>query len=265
MITQHSIVRVQGNQRGFTLIEILIALLLGVFMLAALLTIVQANRVAYGDQNQLAQLQDNERMAMTLMTDIIQSAGYFPVSTPPATAPTNTLDTSLTATTGDGYAFAVGQPMYGTYSATVPGDAIYVRYMTASGDGVLNCSGLSNTTGANQLYVNKFYIDSTGQLVCNMNGTIYNLVSGVTNSTTNLGVTNLTILYGVKADAAFLGNNADTYMNASQVTDWSSVISVMIELTFTNPLYKTSGTTTQPATVYIQRVVGVMSQLGPVQ
>ena len=193
MSTQHSLVRVQGSQRGFTLIEIMIALLIGVFMLAALLTIVQANRATYGDQNQLAQLQDNERMAMTLMTDIIQSAGYFPVSTPASNLPSNTLDSSLTATTGDGYAFAIGQPMYGTHSATVPGDTIYVRYMTASGDGILNCSGLSNTTGVNTPYVNEFYIDANGQLVCSMNNTVYNLVSGVTNSTTTLGVTNMTI------------------------------------------------------------------------
>jgi type IV pilus assembly protein PilW len=62
MSTEHFMSRVQGSQRGFTLIEILIALLLGVFMLAALLTIVQTNRNVYGDQNNLAQLQDNERM-----------------------------------------------------------------------------------------------------------------------------------------------------------------------------------------------------------
>jgi len=100
-----------------------------------------------------------------------------------------------------------------------------------------------------------------------MNGTPYNLVSGVTNSTTTLGVTNLSILYGVKRNAALPGNNVDTYLNASLMTaaDWSSVISVMIELTFTNPLYNTNGSTTQPKTVYIQRVVGVMNQLGPVE
>lgn len=257
MSTEHFMSRVQGSQRGFTLIEILIALLLGVFMLAALLTIVQTNRNVYGDQNNLAQLQDNERMAMNLMADVIQSAGYFPN---PAL---NTQSGTLAAVAP----FAVGQSISGTYTAAVPGDAILVRYMTASGDGILNCSGLSNTSGANTLYVNKFYIQG-GQLVCSMNGTVYNLVSGVTNNTTTLGVTNLTLLYGVQTIAAVTGNNVDTYLNATQVTAgnyWSSVVSVMIELTFTNPLYKTYGTNAQPATVYIQRVVGVMNKLGPVE
>jgi type IV pilus assembly protein PilW len=257
MSAEHPMVRIRLSQRGFTLIEIMIALLLGVFMLAALLTVVQTNRNVYGDQNQLAQLQDNERMAMNLMADVIQSAGYFPNPT------LNTRSGSLTAVAP----FAVGQSISGTYTAAVPGDAIYVRYMTAGGDGILNCSGLSNTNGVNTLYVNKFYV-AGGQLVCSMNGTVYNLVSGVTNNTTTLGVTNLTILYGVQTSASTTGNNVDTYMNATQVTAgnyWSDVVSVMIELTFTNPLYKTYGTTTQPSTVYIQRVVGVMNKLGPVE
>jgi type IV pilus assembly protein PilW len=260
-------VRGRGGQRGFTLIEILIALLIGVFLLAALLTIVQANRHVYGDQSQLAQLQDSERMAMTLMTDVIQMAGYFPNPTQ------NTLDGSLIQSG----AFAQGQSITGAFSSTAPGDSISVRYMTAGSDGILNCSGLSNSNavgGATILYVNTFQVVN-GQLVCTLTSSAvpapvqYNLVSGVTNATTAPGlggVVNLSILYGVKTNAGAAGNGVDTYLNASQVTaanDWSSVISVLIELTFTNPLY-TNGSTTQPQTIEIQRVVGIMNQLGPI-
>ncbi len=69
-----------NGYEGFTLIELMIALLIGVFLLGALLTIVQTNRAVFGDQNKMAQLQDAERMAMTMMSDVIQSAGYFPGS-----------------------------------------------------------------------------------------------------------------------------------------------------------------------------------------
>ncbi len=71
-------------RRGFTLIELMIALLVGLFLLGALLTIVQANKQVFGNQNLLAQVQDNERMAMTMITDVVQSAGYFsnPTRTP---------------------------------------------------------------------------------------------------------------------------------------------------------------------------------------
>ena len=269
MSTERRKVWVQGGQQGFTLIEILIALLLGVFLLGALLTIVQANRRVYGDQSQLAQLQDSERMAMTLMTDVIQMAGYFPNPTQ------NTLGGSLTATGP----FLAGQSITGQTASSAFGDQISVRYMTAGSDGILNCSGLSNPNpppaagGANILYVNTFSVVN-GQLVCTLttipaSTTVqYNLVSGVTNATTAAGlggVVNLSILYGVKTNAGAAGNTVDTYLNAGQmsVANWSNVISVLIQLTFTNPLY-TSGSTTQPQTIEIQRVVGVMNQLGPV-
>jgi type IV pilus assembly protein PilW len=241
----HQNLRAPHDERGFTLIEILIALLVGLFLLGALLVIVQTNRTVFGNQNKLAQLQDGERMALTLMTDVIQSAGYFPDPT------TNTLTTTLTAVAP----FAVGQTVSGVYSAAPPGDQIYVRYMTAGGDGILNCSGQSNPIGGpNKLYVNTFQV-LNGELVCTMNGTQYNLVNGITN---------LSILYGVKANAAATGNNVDTYMNAAQVTAtglWSNVISVLVQLTFTNPLYIANQG--QQPTIAIQRNVNVMNQTGP--
>jgi len=235
------------DERGFTLIEILIALLIGLFLAGALLTIVQTNRTVFGNQNKLAQLQDGERMALTMMTDVIQSAGYFPNPTQ------NTLNNSLTIVAPF---VAAGQSVYGVYSATPPGDQISIRYMTAGGDGILNCSGQSNPTGGpNTLYVNTFQV-LNNQLICTMNGTQYNLVNGVTN---------LSVLYGVKANAGATGNNVDTYMNAAQVNAaglWGSVISALVQLTFTNPLYIANQG--QPQTVVIQRVVGLMSQTGPV-
>lgn len=240
----------ETHQGGFTLVELMIALLIGLFLLGALIGIVQGNRRVFADQNQLAQLQDSERMAMTLMTDVIQSAGYFPDPT------TNVATTSLPAAAP----FAAGQSITGTYNAATPGDTISLRYQTfsgaaGSGDGILNCSGQSNTTGSNQVYVNTFQV-TNGQLVCTLGATTYNLVSGVTN---------LTVLYGVKTNVATTGNDIDTYLNANQMTAayWGRVIAVMVKLTFTNPLYNAAYPNGQPQTFTMQRVVGVMNQAGP--
>jgi type IV pilus assembly protein PilW len=191
---------------------------------------------------------------MIMMSDVIQSAGYFP---DPYAPQYNTLTGTLIATGSP--PFAAGQSIYGVYSAAAPGDQLSVRYMTASGDNILNCSGQPNTSGANTLYVNTFQVVA-GQLVCNMNGTQYNLVG----DGTTIVVTNLSILYGVNTGTA--GNSVDTYMNATQVNAaglWSSVISVMIQLTFNNPLYVAGQG--QPQTIVLQRVVGVMNQLGPME
>jgi type IV pilus assembly protein PilW len=181
---------------------------------------------------------------MTLMADIIQTAGYFPDPT------TNKLSSTLLASGS----FANSQAITGA-----AGDSISVRYMTAPLDNILNCSGLSNITGGNVVYVNTFAVVPgvpSGQLVCtDQTGTAYPLVGGVTN---------LTVLYGVKTDLAAAGNNADTYLTTSQMTasTWQNVISVWIKLQFTNPLY-TGPNQGQTQTITVQRVVDVMNQTGP--
>jgi type IV pilus assembly protein PilW len=241
-----------AHHRGFTLLELMIAMTIGLFLAGALITVVQTNKTVFLNQNQLEQMQDSQRMAMTLMTDVVQSAGYFPDPT------TNTLGNTLVASG----AFANSQAITGLYVAASPGDTISVRYMTAPQDGILNCSGVSNANpvgGANILYVNQFAVvpvGTSGKLVCTMNGTAYNLVSGVTN---------LSVLYGVKTNAGATGNNVDTYLNATQVTAgnyWPSIISVQISLTFLNPLYTVAGQGQQQF-ITIQRVVDVMNQTGP--
>jgi type IV pilus assembly protein PilW len=207
------------------------------------MTIVQNTRTVFARQNQLTVLQDNERVAMTIIADVIQQAGYFPDPT---------ANTAAVVTT----------PITGTYSGTAPGDTLSITYKThspaaGSGDGILNCSGLPNITGSDQLYVNKFSV-SAGQLVCTMNGTDYQLVNGVQS---------MSVLFGVRKNAgASCANCVDTYLNADQVTAagaWGNVLSAMVTLTFVNPLYS-SATGEQPPTIAAQRVVALMNKLGVV-
>jgi type IV pilus assembly protein PilW len=238
----------RATHQGFTLLELMIAMTIGLFLAGALVTVVQTNKKVFLNQNQLEQMQDGQRMAMTLMADIIQTAGYFPDPT----------KNSLGSTLGAIGSFANSQAITGSFSAATPGDSISVRYMTAPQDGILNCSGLSNNNallGLNILYVNTFAV-LAGQLVCtDQTGTAYPLVGGVTN---------LTVLYGVKTNLAAAGNNADTYLNAGQMTpsNWQNVISVWIKLQFTNPLYTAAGQG-QAQFITVQRVVDVMNQTGP--
>jgi type IV pilus assembly protein PilW len=239
----------RAAHQGFTLLELMIAMTIGLFLAGALLTVVQTNKKVFLNQNQLEQMQDGQRMAMTLMSDVIQSAGYFPQPW------NNTLGGTLLASGN----FVNSQAITGSFISATTGDSISVRYMTAPQDGILNCSGVSNTNalgGANILYVNTFSVVA-GQLQCiDQNNVTYFLVSGVTN---------LSVLYGVKTNAAATGNNVDTYMSAAQVTAglyWQNVISVQISLTFTNPLYTAAGQG-QAQTITIQRVVDVMNQTGP--
>jgi type IV pilus assembly protein PilW len=237
------------SQRGFTLVELSIAVLIGLFLLGGLLTLVQDMRRTFGAQNQLGQLQDSERLAMTLIADVVQAAGYYP-------DPTTQIPTVIFA--GVPPFAAAGQTLAGTANAAAPGDSLSIQFLTANNDGVINCTGGTNTTGANQIFVNTFRVvaNATQDLQCTLNGAApVTLVSGVTN---------MQILYGVRANLASLyTNNVDTYMTTAQVNAgnyWPSVICVKVTLTFTNPLAATQPG--QPATIPFTRVVTVMNRAG---
>ena len=221
----------------------MVALLIGLFLVGGLLMVLQENKRTFTGQNALAQLQDGERLAISMTADVIQSAGYFPDPT---------TNTQVSALPLNAQFLTAGQSIVGTYAAAAPGDTLTVRYVTATNDGVLNCSGRSNTTAGNQTYVNTFSVTG-GQLVCAMNGTNFVLINGVQK---------LTALYGVKTNFAVDDNNVDTYLNAGQMTaaNWNNVISVNLALTFTNPLYVAGQG--QPQTIVFGRVIDLMNRIG---
>ena len=229
-------------QCGLTMIELLIAMAVALFLIGGLLTIVQSTRRTFGDQNLLAQLQDNERLAIMFMTDVIESAGYFP-------DPKNNTAAALLPAGG---AFAVGQAIYGTTGAG--GDTVTSRYGVGPNDNVFNCLGQINATLANDTFVNKFSV-AGGKLVCTFS-------SGATPNPPPVvvlvnNVQSLAVLYGVRHSGANTGSCTDTYLTTGQMVpaDWSLVCSVMVTLTFDNPLIPTKP-------IKITRVMAVMNTAG---
>jgi type IV pilus assembly protein PilW len=226
--------------------------LIGLFLMGGLIGLLQSNRRAFVSQTALSQLQDSERLALTMMNDVIEQAGYFP-------DPTTYTAASAFAAAGS---FSAGQSIYGTYSATGTGDTISVRYTTAPGDGVINCTGGSNPVGGVvTTYTGTFSVavnaNGVSQLICtDGTGTVYPLVNNVTN---------LSVTYGVNTTGS--GTNVDTYMNASNaylVTNWNNVVSARITLTFKNGLTGAGQPTIAgaPTTVNISRTVNIMKQTG---
>jgi type IV pilus assembly protein PilW len=255
--------------RGFTLVELMIAILISLFLAGGLLTLVQAMKRTAGVQSGLSTLQDSERVAMTLIADVIQSAGYFPnptvntgVSMFPVIAP---------------YTFA-GQTIIGTgnYGDPAPGNSITIRYATAgtaavppaSPDNTINCTGNSSpnpTTFINTFSVAAGTAPGTFDLIC----VLYDSAANAT-TTVHLvsGVTQLQIYYGVQTNPAVSNGSADTYLDAATITAdnyWGNVVSVKITLTFINPLYgNLAGQTVvnTPQTISFTRVVDVMNKTG---
>ena len=61
---------IHQRQRGFTLVEVLVALLIGLFLLAGLFVILQNTRRTSTSQTGLSQLQDEQRMAMSMFSGL---------------------------------------------------------------------------------------------------------------------------------------------------------------------------------------------------
>jgi type IV pilus assembly protein PilW len=245
-----------ARQGGYSLIELMVAMALAVFLLAGLFTIFQGTRHTSTEQTELAQLQDNERLAMTILTDVIQQAGYYPS---PAT---NNQATELPV---DGARFpTAGQGVSGSTNSAAQGDNLVVRYATNQLDGVLNCVGGTNSTNGNSyVWTQTFQVNTQGQLTCQPN-------TGIAAMALVNNMVSMTLQYGVNTTATTSAANcpADTYVPTASMTTlyWTNVCSVSITLTFANPLYQPSGqpnpTPGQPQNVTFQRVVGIMGKSG---
>jgi type IV pilus assembly protein PilW len=249
-------------QRGFSLVELMVTVSIALLLLFGLVTVVQGIRKASVNQQSLVQLQDEQRFAMTVITDVIQAGGYYPDPT------TDTADTALPV---DGV-WLSSEGFYGTPTGGANNSAsISVRYMTTGQDGVILCDGSSNAAavGTNTVYINQFTVQPSapgvpGGLYCQVNnGGPSAAPPGVLLAP---GVQSMNVWYGVKRNCASDDYNVDTYVTADQMstttcegTDWENISSVRVQLVFTNPL---AGQPGQPATITFERVVEVMGRAG---
>jgi type IV pilus assembly protein PilW len=250
--------------RGFTIVEILVAMTIALFLLGGLLTILQGTRRTFTTQNQLAQLQDNERLAMSLMTDVIQSAGYFP--NPAANQATAALPASTGLTPAGQFANSGSPTIIGVPNASAQGDTITVRYAAGySGtvsDNVFDCTGNQNTgTSPYDSWENKFSVvvqpDGTPWLAC----TVLSIGKKTATGPVLLvsGVQKLALSYGINTAGTGTGSCVDTYKTAAQMAagDWVNVCSVVVTLTFTNQAAPGG-----PAPVTFTRVIALMNTAG---
>jgi len=254
--------------RGFTLVELMVTVAIALFLLGGLVTIVGNVREADVNQRALAQLQDQERFALTVITDVVQAGGYFPDSV--IWTPASSLLQS-----GN---WEAGQAVLGTPGAGGAADTLSVRFRTALNDGVLLCDGSTNTAqGPSHAFTNTFSVQPAaptaippvlGGLYCQVD----NLGASAVAPAGVLivpGVVGMKVYFGVKRDLAFADYNVDTYLPATQMCsplfnpcggdDWSNVSSVRVILTFSNPLAARPG---QPPTIQFERVIEVMARGG---
>jgi type IV pilus assembly protein PilW len=65
------------RNRGFSMVELMVAMVIGLMMLAAISTVLVNSKKNYTTQDSLSRLQENARFAMQLLTRDLRMAGYF--------------------------------------------------------------------------------------------------------------------------------------------------------------------------------------------
>ena len=98
------------RERGFTLVELMVTIAIAMFLLSGLVTIIQNTKTTYANQQALAQLQDQQRFAMAVLSAVIESGGYYD-------NPTG--DTVISALGPVAPNFGSGQAFFGTGNAAL--------------------------------------------------------------------------------------------------------------------------------------------------
>ncbi len=200
------------RQAGLSLIELMIAMVIGLVIIAGVGQILLSGRQSYNTQSGTSALQENGRFALFYLQRDIRMAG-FPRSAGPGSA--LAIDSPFISNPAE--ASESGQVTQDGLDGA--SDQIVIRYQSDSS--VLNSDNdcLGQAVGAGAIVINRYFV-TDGALSCRGNGN--NTPQPLIN-----GVDSMQILYGEDIDG---DTYADVYRNASQVTDWNRVAAVRIAL-----------------------------------
>lgn len=211
-------------QRGFTLVEIMVAITIGLVMMAGILQVSQANKESNRLQRNLGFVQENIRSAMGILGRDIRMAGHYidnnpedPIPGAPGpiapfvnVADIATINTAL-AITADG-----GDSNNDQITLT------YELTLTITRDCLGQPINVIPPATANLFAVNHYFIENQ-RLMCRGNG-------GPNAQPLVDNVESLQILYGENTNNNPL--SANRYVRAEQVTDMANVVSVRIGMRF---------------------------------
>jgi len=98
MRTQYSLMVIGGRQRGLSVVELLISLVIGMAVIAGSIQVVVSSKRSFMDQDEVTFIQTNARFAMDILGKDIRMAGYLGCATQKSVQLANSIDND-----GDGY------------------------------------------------------------------------------------------------------------------------------------------------------------------
>ena len=223
-------------QQGLTLIELLIATVLGMFVVLAVTSLAISSKSAQSAQNDAATLQDTARFALNNISHSVKQAGYVNFDQAASSIQTENLTASIVG-------LDAGSLKATTYGVDFPGtsknasDILAVRFFGAgiSADNtILNCAGFgvpavtSQNTAEKERGWSIYYVandvDTEPALFCKYNGKsndgdVTESYSKFTAQAIARGVESFQVLYGIHT------GNTTQFLSATQITALDSDIS----------------------------------------
>jgi type IV pilus assembly protein PilW len=210
------------NQTGMTLIEIMIALLIGAFLIGGVIQIFINSQQTYRMQNNLSRIQENGRFASNLIGRDVRKTSYWGC---------------LTRASGD---IAGG-------NSTITLKAAFATIPTGS------CGTVVDKTAA-------YYTDATSTITYSINNTALRKSTNNQNNDLIEGVENMQILYGEDtntdnwANYYTTANNVVNWENVVSIRVSLLIISLDDNLAAQPLAYTFNGVTTTPTDRRLRRV-----------
>ena len=230
------------NQGGFSLVELMIASVLGLVIISGAISIMLSTRQNTQYQDGFTSLQENSRVAGRLLTNTIRMAGFC--NNPDSGERCLSLYVDRNQKVIEGRDGGEGREDRASWP-----DEVTVRFQ-ADGE-TLDCLG--NQPGVGQMITTRFFIqavDGRGNEIdySASPSAKYELrcSNGVTTETVVEGVENLQIHYGIDVDGDLI---AERYVRANEISDdenattWKDVVTVSMSF-LVNSVDPATGTET---------------------
>ena len=211
------------KQQGFTLVEIMIAITIGLLMMAGILQISAASKESSRLQRNMSFVQENIRISMEILGRDIRKAGYYEDNNPSdriLTAPEPFVDLSDPTDVTDDAITADG--------GGADSDQITVTYESDK-DCLDQDTFVAGEEADNHFAINHYFIES-GRLMCAGNGNLHPTTGTQIPVPLVEGVESMQILYGENTDGD--PNSANVYVQAGEVSNPGNIVSVRIALRF---------------------------------
>jgi type IV pilus assembly protein PilW len=199
------------RQQGLTLIELLLSMLLGVFVITGAIQIFIGTKQTYRTQEAVSRLQENGRFALDIFQQSLRMTGY-------RNDPAKDIDKVFV--TSENSVFSQGQIIEGLDGdgSGSDADSVIFRYSSPDSNQNSNCLGMEYSGNMTV----RFSLDDNGALRCSIdNGSPQPIVNGIRD---------MELVYGVDLN---LDRSADTYLTATEITSaiqWLHIVSVKVAL-----------------------------------